>query len=41
MAITVFGKLRVVVYAFRDKDARLISVRKSEPKEIRAYEEGV
>ena len=30
--------LRVVVYAFRGDDARFISVRKAEPKEIRGYE---
>jgi uncharacterized DUF497 family protein len=37
----VFGQLRVVVYAFRGEDPRIISVRKAEPKEIRAYEEGI
>ena len=39
--MNVFGKLRVVVYALRGDDARIISVRKAEPKEIRAYEKGV
>ena len=37
----VFGHLRVVVYSLRGDDARIISVRKAEPKEIRAYEKGV
>ena len=41
IGINVFGKLRVVVYAFRDEDVRIISVRQAEPKEVRAYEKGV
>jgi uncharacterized DUF497 family protein len=41
VGMNVFGKLRVVVYALREDDARIISVRKAEPKEVRAYEEGV
>jgi uncharacterized DUF497 family protein len=41
VGMNVFGQLRVVVYALRDDDARIISVRKAEPKEIRAYEKGV
>ena len=41
IGMNVFGKLRVVVYALHGDDARLISVRKAEPKEIRAYEKGV
>lgn len=41
IGVNVFGQLLVVVYAFRGDDARLISVRKPEPKEIRAYEKGV
>ena len=41
IGMNVFGQLRVVVYALRGDDARLISVRKAEPKEIRDYEEGV
>ena len=41
IGVNVFGRLRVVVYAFRGDDARFISVRKAEPKEIRAYEKGV
>lgn len=41
IGMNVFGQLRVVVYALRGDDARIISVRKAEPKEIRAYEKGV
>jgi uncharacterized DUF497 family protein len=41
IGMNVFGKLRVVVFALRGDDARIISVRKAEPKEIRAYEKGV
>jgi len=41
VGMNVFGNLRVVVYALRGDDARIISVRKAEPKEIRAYEKGV
>ena len=41
IGMNVFGTLRVVVYALRGDDARIISVRKAEPKEIRAYEKGV
>jgi uncharacterized protein len=41
IGMNVFGELRVVVYALRGDDARVISVRKAEPKEIRAYEKGV
>ena len=41
VGMNVFGNLRVVVYAFRGEDVRIISVRKAEPKEIRAYEEGI
>lgn len=41
LGMNVFGQLRVVVYALRGEDARIISVRKAEPKEIRAYEKGV
>ncbi len=37
----VFGALRVVVYALRAEDPRILSVRKPDPKEIRTYEEGV
>jgi hypothetical protein len=41
VGMNVFGQLRVVVYALRGDDARIISVRKAEPKEIRTYEKGV
>ena len=36
-----FGSLMVVAYTYRGDDVRLISVRKAEPKERRAYEEEV
>ena len=41
IGMNVFGKLRVVVHAFRGEDVRIISVRQPEPKEIRTYEKGV
>ncbi len=41
IGMNLFGELRVVVYTLRGDDARFISVRKAEPKEIRSYEEGV
>jgi len=41
IGMNVFGNPRVVVYALRGEDARIISTRKAEPKEIRAYEKGV
>ena len=41
IGMNLFGQVRVVVYALRGDDARIISVRKPEPKEIRAYEEGI
>jgi uncharacterized DUF497 family protein len=41
IGMNLFGKLRVLVYTLRDEDARIISVRKAEPKEVRAYEKGV
>jgi uncharacterized DUF497 family protein len=41
IGMNMFGQLRVVVYALRAEDARIISVRKAEPKEIRAYEKGI
>ena len=41
IGMNVFGQLRVVVYALRGNDARIISVRKAEPKEVRDYEKGV
>jgi len=36
-----FGSLMIVAYTYRGDDVRLISVRKAEPKERRAYEKGV
>jgi len=36
-----FGHLRIVVYTHRGDDERIISVRKPEPKEVRAYEKGI
>ncbi len=41
IGMNVFGQLRVVVYTYRGDGARLISVRKPEPKEVRAYEKGI
>ncbi len=37
----VFGQLMVVVYTNGGDDERIISVRKPEPKEVRAYEKGI
>lgn len=36
-----FGALMIVVYTYRSEEVRLISVRKAEPKERRAYEKGI
>jgi uncharacterized protein len=41
VGMNVFGQLRVVVYALRGDNSRIISVRKAVPKEIRAYEKRV
>lgn len=41
VGMNLFGHLRVVVYAFRGDNARIISVRKAEPKETRSYEKGI
>ena len=41
IGMNVFGNVRVVVYALRDEEVRIISVRKAESKEIRAYEKGI
>ena len=41
IGMNAFGSLRVVVYTLRGDEARIISVRKTEPKEIRDYEKGV
>lgn len=40
IGVNTFGLVMVVVWTQRD-DIRLISVRKAEPKERRAYEEGI
>ena len=40
IGMNVFGQLRVVVYTYRGEGVRIISVRKPEPKQVRAYEEG-
>ena len=39
IGMNVFGQLRVVVYTYRGDGVRIISVRRPEPKEVRAYEE--
>ena len=36
-----FGSLMVVVWTYRRDGTRMISVRKAEPKERRAYEKGI
>jgi uncharacterized protein len=41
IGLNAFGRLLVVVYTYRGEGARIISVRKPEPKEVRAYEEGI
>lgn len=41
IGVNLFGQLRVVIYTLRGEDARFISVRKPDPKEIRAYEKGI
>ena len=41
LGANVFGSVMVVVWTQRDEDVRLISVRKAEPKERRAYEKGI
>ncbi len=41
IGMNALGNLRVVVYTLRGEEARIISVRKPEPKEVRAYEEGI
>jgi uncharacterized protein len=38
IGINFFGQLRVVVYHYRDDVVRIISVRRPEPNEVRAYE---
>jgi len=41
VGMNVFGSLMVVVHCPRDDEARIISVRKADPKERRDYEEGL
>lgn len=41
IGMNLFGELRVVVYTYRGEGVRIISVRKPESNEVRAYEEGV
>lgn len=41
LGINTLGALRVVVWTERGREVRLISVRKAEPKERKAYEEGI
>jgi uncharacterized DUF497 family protein len=41
IGMNVFGQLRVVVYNYRGDGVRIISVRKPDPREVRAYEEGI
>ena len=41
IGMNIFGQLRVAVYTYRGEGVRIISVRKPEPKEVRAYEKGI
>lgn len=41
LGMNVFGQLRVDVYTYRGEGVRLIAVRMPEPKEVKAYEEGI
>ena len=41
IGMNVFGALMVVVHTPRGDEVRIISVRKADPKERRAYEKGV
>jgi uncharacterized DUF497 family protein len=41
LGLNVFGVLMVVVHTPRNGDARIISVRKADPKERRHYEKGL
>ncbi len=41
IGMNVFGSLMVVVYTHRGDNARIISVRKADPKERRAYEKNI
>lgn len=41
VGMNAFGTLMVVVWSPRGEEIRLISVRRTEPKERRTYEEGI
>ncbi len=41
IGMNTFGQVMVVVYTYEGENTRLISVRRAEPKERRAYEKGV
>ena len=41
IGMNTFGQVMVVVYTYEGENIRLISVRRAEPKERRAYEKGV
>jgi hypothetical protein len=41
IGMNTFGRVMVVVYTYEGDDTRVISVRRAEPKERRAYEKGV
>ena len=41
IGMNLFGSLMVVVYTPRGDKVRIISVRKADPKERRAYEKGI
>jgi len=41
IGMNVFGSMMVVVHTPRGDEGRIISVRKADPKERRAYEKGV
>ncbi len=41
IGVNSFGTLMVIVFAQRDDDERLISVRKATPRERRIYEKGI
>jgi hypothetical protein len=41
VGMNAFGNLMVVVWTPRDDEVRIISVRPTEPKERRSYEEGI
>ena len=41
IGMNALGQLRVVAFAYRGDGVRIISVRRPEPKEVRAYEKGI